>query len=124
MAKICPKGFLPQDLENPTPLFFLLYTHTLLSGRWKPMILDFLDNGAQRFSAIQKHLGNLSQGSLTKQLKEMETDQLISRRVYPEVPPRVEYSLTDKGRALLPILEQMVAFGQAYQGDIVPEPKD
>ncbi|MFA9413780.1 winged helix-turn-helix transcriptional regulator [Streptococcus sp. E29BA] len=118
MVKICPQGFFPEDLENPTPLFFLLYTHTLLSGRWKPMILEFLDKGAQRFSSIQKHLGNLFQGSLTKQLKEMEADKLIARTVYPEVPPRVEYHLTDKGRDLLPLLELMVAFGERYQGDV------
>lgn len=119
MAKICPRGFRSEDLENPTPLFYLLYTHTMISGRWKPMILDFLEKGNQRFNSIQKHLGNLSQGSLTKQLKEMEADKLINRTVFPEVPPRVEYSLTSKGRALLPILEQMVAFGETFHDDII-----
>ncbi|MGT2910439.1 winged helix-turn-helix transcriptional regulator [Streptococcus cameli] len=119
MAKICPKGFTEDMVENPSSLFYLLYTQTLLSGRWKPIILDYLEDGPKRFSAIQRQLGNLSQGSLSKQLKELENDKLINRIVYPEVPPRVEYHLTDKGTAILPILEKMVAFGQEYQADIV-----
>ncbi|MGT2832898.1 winged helix-turn-helix transcriptional regulator [Streptococcus halotolerans] len=114
MAKICPKGFHEEDLENPTPIFHLLYTQNIMTGRWKLMILDYLIDEDKRFSDIQRHLGGLSQGSLTKQLKEMEHDQLINRCVYPEVPLRVEYSLTDKGRDLLPILELMVAYGEKY----------
>ncbi|AXQ79683.1 transcriptional regulator [Streptococcus chenjunshii] len=114
MAKICPKGFRPEDLENPTPIFHLLYTQTVMDGRWKLMILDFLSGGAQRFNQIQKHLDNLSQGSLTKQLKEMDADGLIIKTIHPEVPPHVDYRLTEKGRDLLPILEMMVAYGEKH----------
>ncbi|MGT2926593.1 winged helix-turn-helix transcriptional regulator [Streptococcus cuniculipharyngis] len=114
MAKICPRGFQPEDLEKPTPLLHLLYTQNILQGRWKLLILDFLAKGPQRFSQLQRHLGNLSQGSLTKQLKEMEADGLLQKEIYPQVPPRVDYQLTHKGRDLLPILELMVAYGQAH----------
>ncbi|MGT2666000.1 winged helix-turn-helix transcriptional regulator [Streptococcus rifensis] len=117
MAKICPKGFRPEDLENPTPIFHLLYTQTVMDGRWKLMILDYLADGIKRFNEIQKHLNNLSQGSLTKQLKEMDTDGLITKTIHPEVPPRVDYQLTEKGRDLLPILELMVEYGEKHTKD-------
>lgn len=119
MAKLCPKGFKEEDVRNDTPIFHLTYTQTLLSGRWKSIIIDFLTQGPKRFNEIQKHLDGLSQGSLTKQLKEMEQDELIIRTVYPEVPPRVEYELTDKGLELMPILSMMVDYGEKYTREIV-----
>ncbi|TWT16377.1 helix-turn-helix domain-containing protein [Streptococcus sp. sy010] len=114
MAKICPKGFQNIDLSQPSPLFYLLYTQDLMSGRWKWLIVDFLIDGPKRFSQIQKYLGNLSQGSLTKQLREMEADGLVIKTVYPQVPPRVDYQLSQKGRDLFPILELMIAYGEVY----------
>ncbi|MED1811074.1 winged helix-turn-helix transcriptional regulator, partial [Bacillus subtilis] len=66
------------------------------------------------YSEIKAFLWDISQGSLTKQLRELETDGLIKREVFPEVPPRVEYSLTSKGEALIPIIDLMEEFGKKF----------
>ena len=71
-------------------------------------------NEAKRYSEIKKFLSNISQGSLTKQLRELEEDEIIERKIYPEVPPRVEYFLTEKGKRLTPILDSMEEFGNFY----------
>jgi len=97
-------------------MYAISFTQYVLSGRWKHFILWYLRGEPRRYSDIQKFLGGLSQGSLTKQLRELEQDGVIQRAVYLEVPPRVEYSLTDKGKKLLPILERMEAFGREYGG--------
>ncbi len=86
----------------------------MLSGRWKYIILWFLKTKERRYSEIKAFLWDISQGSLTKQLRELETDGLIKREVFPEVPPRVEYSLTTKGREFIPILDMMENFGKKF----------
>ena len=71
-------------------------------------------NEARRYSEIKKVLSNISQGSLTKQLRGLEEDGIVGRKVYPEVPPRVEYFLTEKGKKLIPVLNTMEEFGNFY----------
>ncbi|MES9804671.1 winged helix-turn-helix transcriptional regulator, partial [Priestia megaterium] len=78
------------------------------------IILWFLKTKERRYSEIKAFLWDISQGSLTKQLRELETDGLIKREVFPEVPPRVEYSLTTKGREFIPILDMMENFGKKF----------
>ncbi|WP_172196594.1 winged helix-turn-helix transcriptional regulator [Saccharibacillus qingshengii] len=112
--RVCLNGFEPAFIEEKEDLYAIVLTQNILSGRWKYFILWYLKSGTRRFGDIQHFLGGLSQGSLTKQLKELEKDGVIHRKVYPEVPPKVEYSLTEKGVRLLPILEQMEAFGREY----------
>ena len=73
------------------------------------------DAGAKRFGELRKSIGTVSQKVLTAQLRDMEASGLISRKVYPQVPPRVEYSLTDLGKSLKPILEAMQDWGRYYQ---------
>lgn len=83
----------------------------MISGKWKILILWYLSYSKLRFSDIQRKLPNVAQKVLSRQLKSLEEDNLIHRKVYPVVPPKVEYSLTDVGRKLIPILEMMHKFG-------------
>ena len=78
------------------------------------MILWYLKEKGRRFGEIKKFLTSISQGSLTKQLKELEGDGIINRTVYAEVPPKVVYSLTSKGAALMPIIDMMENYGKKY----------
>lgn len=93
-------------------------TLTLISSKWKILILRDLMPGTKRFGELKKSIGGVSQKVLTAQLREMETDGLVRRTVYPEVPPRVEYTLTALGRSLKPILDAMWDWGEAYQGKV------
>lgn len=79
------------------------------------MILRDLMTGTKRFGELKKCVGNVSQKVLTVQLREMEANGLVHREVYAEVPPRVEYSLTDLGRSLKPILDAMWSWGENYK---------
>ena len=90
-------------------------TLTLISDQWKVLILRDLMPGTKRFGELKKSVGNVSQKVLTSQLREMEQSGLLIRTVYPEVPPRVEYTLTDLGRSLKPILDAMQSWGEAYK---------
>ena len=90
-------------------------TLTLISDKWKVLILRDLMPGTKRFGELKKSVGNVSQKVLTSQLLEMEQSGLLIRTVYPEVPPRVEYTLTDLGRSLKPILDAMQSWGEAYK---------
>ena len=90
-------------------------TLTLISDKWKVLILRDLMPGTKRFGELKKSVGNVSQKVLTSQLREMEQSGLLIRTVYPEVPPRGEYTLTDLGRSLKPILDAMQSWGEAYK---------
>ena len=90
-------------------------TLTLISDQWKVLILRDLIPGTKRFGELKKSIGNVSQKVLTAQLRQMEDSGLLTRRVYPEVPPRVEYTLTELGYSLKPILDAMWAWGETYK---------
>ena len=90
-------------------------TLTLISDKWKMLILRDLIPGTKRFGELKKSIGNVSQKVLTAQLRQMEDSGLLTRTVYPEVPPRVEYTLTDLGRSLKPILDAMWTWGENYK---------
>lgn len=79
----------------------------LLSGKWKCLMLWHLNDGTKRYKELERIVPGVSQKMLTQQLKELEKDGLITRTVYPEVPPRVEYSLTQLGKSAFPILDMM-----------------
>ena len=91
-------------------------THCLsvIGGKWKPVILFCVANGIDRFGVMQRAVPGITKQMLTKQLRELETDGLISRTVYAEVPPRVDYALTDKGRSVLPIITEMRSWGHEH----------
>lgn len=88
------------------------YTLHLISGKWKGLILWYLQDGTLRYGEIRKQLGDITQKMLTQTLRALEEDKLISRKVYPVVPPKVEYTITERGRKLIPIFEQLIAWGQ------------
>lgn len=90
-------------------------TLTLISDKWKVLILRDLMPGTKRFGELKKSIHGVSQKVLTAQLRQMEANGLLQRTVYPEVPPRVEYSLTELGRSLKPVLDVMENWGTAYQ---------
>lgn len=81
---------------------------TIISGKWKILILWYISYyKKQRFNELQKRLGTITHSTLTKQLRELEDDGLIARTVYPEIPPRVEYRLSDLGESFIPVLKNM-----------------
>lgn len=90
----------------------MTYCLSVIGGKWKPVILFCIANGVDRFGAMQRTVPGITKQMLTKQLRELEADEVISRKVYAEVPPRVDYALTDKGRSVLPVIEEMKAWGQ------------
>lgn len=90
-------------------------TLMLIGDKWKVLILRDLMPGTKRFGELKKSIGNVSQKVLTAQLRDMEEKGLLSRKVYAEVPPRVEYTLTETGYSLKPILDAMWLWGEQYQ---------
>lgn len=93
-------------------------TLTLIGDKWKVLILRDLLPSTKRFGELKKSVGNVSQKVLTSQLRDMEDKGLITRKVYAEVPPRVEYSLTELGRSLKPILDAMWDWGEGYKASL------
>ncbi len=89
-------------------------TAQIISNKWTPLIVRDLARGERRFSQLQRSLVGISPKTLTERLKYLEAVAVIERRCYAEVPPRVVYSLTEKGRALLPVIESMRAYGVAW----------
>ncbi len=94
-------------------------TLTLISDKWKVLILRDLMNGTMRFGELKKSIGHVTQKVLTSQLRQMEESGLLTRKVYAEVPPRVEYTLTDLGYSLKPILDAMWTWGENYKKSLV-----
>lgn len=90
-------------------------TLMLISDRWKVLIIRDLLQGTKRFGELKKSVGNISHKVLTANLRSMEEAGLLTRKVYPEVPPRVEYTLTETGYSLKPILDAMVKWGTQYK---------
>lgn len=90
-------------------------TLSVIGGKWKPLIMFLLFDETLRFSQLQRNIVGITQKMLTEQLRELERDGLISRKVYPQVPPKVEYSITSYGRTLLPVLDTMHKWGKEHR---------
>ncbi|MGN1140632.1 MAG: winged helix-turn-helix transcriptional regulator [Oliverpabstia sp.] len=90
-------------------------TLTLISNKWKVLILRDLMPGTKRFGELKKSIGHVTQKVLTAQLRQMEESGLLTRKVYAEVPPRVEYTLTELGYSLKPVLDAMWVWGEEYK---------
>ena len=93
-------------------------TLTLIGDKWKVLILRDLLPGTKRFGELKRSIGSASQKVLTAQLRDMEENGLVSRKVYAEVPPRVEYSLTSLGKSLQPILDALWDWGEEYKASL------
>ena len=89
-------------------------TLEMIGGKYKALILWHLSEGILRFSEIKKAIPNATPKMLTQQLRELESDKLIHREVYPVIPPKVEYSLTETGKSLIPVLQTMRDWGASY----------
>lgn len=103
------------NIKKELPACPVETTLTLIGDKWKVLILRDLLPGTKRFGELRKSIGNVSQKVLTAQLRDMEESGLVNRKVYAEVPPRVEYSLTDLGHSLKPILDAMQNWGEGYK---------
>jgi DNA-binding HxlR family transcriptional regulator len=90
----------------------------VIGGKWKCVILYHLRDGTKRFNELMRLMPDVTQRMLTRQLRELEADQVVTRTVYPEVPPRVEYALTEYGKTLEPILKMLFNWGEEYIGRI------
>lgn len=106
---------LKKDLP-PCPVELTLL---LISNKWKILIIRDLLEGTKRFSELKKSITNISQKVLTSNLREMEENELLTRKLYPEVPPRVEYTLTDIGYSLKPLLDDMDKWGTWYRSEVI-----
>lgn len=92
------------------------YTASMISNKWKVLILRDLFTGIKRYNELAKSLEHISAKVLTQNLRDLEKDGIVIRKVYPVVPPKVEYSLSDKGKDLKEILDGMEQFGKKYKG--------
>lgn len=88
------------------------FTMSKVGGKWKPIILYLITKRANRFGVLQRGITGISKQMLTKQLRELEKDGLLSRNIYAEIPPRVEYSLTELGKSILPVIRSMRKWGE------------
>ena len=89
-------------------------TQRLIQGKWAILILHYLSEGPLRFNELQRKMPKMTHATLSNQLKQLEAEGLIARKVYGDIPPKVEYSLTELGRAFGPVLDSIRAFGQVY----------
>ncbi|MDD2775283.1 MAG: helix-turn-helix domain-containing protein [Gallionella sp.] len=99
-----------EEILNPCPVTYCLER---IGGKWKPLLLFLILHGINRFGLLQKQIPAISKQALTTQLRELERDGLITRTIYAEVPPRVEYALSENGESLLEVLRAMKTWGEA-----------
>lgn len=94
-------------------------TLSVIGGKWKMLILWHLGKeGTKRFGELKSLMPGITQRMLVNQLRELEEDRIVERKVYPVVPPKVEYSLTEQGESLMPILDSMYEWGKTYMKDV------
>ena len=105
-----PRKTLP---KGDCPVSFCL---SKIGGKWKPLLIYMIRNDVNRFGKLYKAIPGISKQMLTKQLRELESDGIISRKVYPEVPPRVVYSITSYGESLFPVIDSMQKWGKKQMG--------
>ena len=98
---------------------FYSYTLSLIAGKYKPVILYCLmEYEPVRFNEMRRYLGGVSDKTLSQNLKELEADELIERKMYPQIPPKVEYTLTERGSSLVKILDKLCDWGEEHRKDL------
>lgn len=108
-------------MQKELPLCPVETTLMIIGDKWKVLIIRDLIDGTKRFGELKKSISSISQKVLTQQLRSMEEDNLVLRKVYAEVPPKVEYSLTETGRSLKIILDAMAIWGKQYKKKVINE---
>ena len=98
-------------------------TAEIVCAKWTILIVRDLADGLSRFCELERSLAGISPRTLSLRLRALEEEGIVERRTYPEVPPRVEYALTEKGRALIPIIDSMRHYGRTWLGDECPSPQ-
>jgi len=107
------------DKKNKEYNCFFELTLDVIGGKWKLIILYYIGSiGVVRFSELKRQIPSINERMLTRQLRELEADKLINRKVYPVVPPKVEYSLIENGEAVLPVLDKLMTWGKKYADDM------
>ncbi|MBW4618387.1 MAG: helix-turn-helix transcriptional regulator [Cyanosarcina radialis HA8281-LM2] len=101
-------------MEQPEGTIFVQTTLKILGGKWKLLILWHLKDGARRFSELKKLIPGIAEKMLMQQLRELEKDEIVNRSVYKDVTSRVEYSFTDYGKSIIPVLKPLCDWGQAH----------
>jgi DNA-binding HxlR family transcriptional regulator len=91
-------------------------TMSFIGGKWKTVVLWYLRKDKKRFSELRKLIPNITEKMLSLQLKDLENDGIVARKLYPEIPPRVEYYLTDFGKTMIPMLEEIARWGRSVAG--------
>jgi DNA-binding HxlR family transcriptional regulator len=104
--------FKGKSYNNPVELAL-----DVVGGKWKMPILWRLKDRVWRYGELKRSLGRVTHKMLTEQLRELENDGLVHRKVYPEIPPKVEYSLTEKGKTVIPVIEKLREWGEFYRDD-------
>ncbi|WLT30107.1 helix-turn-helix domain-containing protein [Geothrix sp. PMB-07] len=104
---------------SPCPVMTAL---AVVGGKWKPVILWVLREEALRFGEIKRRIPPISQKVLTQTLRELERDDIVERHIYPEIPPRVDYTLTAYGRTLRPVLDAIAGWGEGHQRVLAAQP--
>ncbi len=105
-------------MEKTLPACPVETTLLLIGDKWKVLILRDLMDGTKRFGELKKSIGTISQKVLTSQLRSLEEDGIVTREIFAEIPPRVEYSLTETGLSLKPVLDVMTEWGTGYKKKI------
>ena len=95
----------------------ITYAMKIIGGKWKPIIFMRLSQGVNRFGILSRSIDGISKNMLTRELRELEAHKIINRKIFAEIPPRVEYSLTKKGRTLLPIFDKLNEWGSMHLND-------
>jgi len=104
-----------EDFQNYFENCPVTFTMNVIGGKWKSIILTRIKMGINRFGLLQRSIPTISKQMLTSQLRELEEDGLIVRKVFAEVPPRVEYTISEKGAGIFPVLESMASWGKNQQ---------
>ena len=94
------------------------FTMNIIGGKWKPSIIHMIRTDRNRYSLLLKNITEISKQTLTNQLRELESDGIIERIIYPEIPPRVEYNITEHGKTLLPIIDSMYEWAKIHLPNI------
>ncbi|MEC7119476.1 MAG: helix-turn-helix domain-containing protein [Pseudomonadota bacterium] len=110
MREDCQKT--PLDIHLACPMSIAL---AVVGGKWKGLILYHLHDGTKRFNQLMRLMPSITQRMLTRQLRELEAHGVIERRIYPQIPPKVEYSLSELGQTVIPVIQQLSSWGRQYR---------